>query len=64
MRRKFLYPYIHLCSIRAQKKFMLKCEKGIKKEFQDFKKVHVYLQTIIETPVKLQKDWLKLYEEL
>ena len=28
------------------------------------KKPHAYLQTILKAPVKFQKDWQKLWEEL
>ena len=52
--------HIHICSIRARKMSKLKMgKKVIKNNFRILKKQYAYLQTILKTPVKFQKDWPK-----
>ena len=52
--------HIHICSIRARKMSKLKMEKSEKSDknhnFRILKKQYAYLQTILKTPVKFQKD--------
>ena len=49
--------HIHICSIRARKMSKLKMgKKVIKNNFRILKKQYAYLQTILKTPVKFQKD--------
>ena len=48
--------HIHICSIRARKMSKLKMGKSDKNNFRILKKQYAYLQTILKTPVKFQKD--------
>ena len=49
--------HIHICSIRARKMSKLKMRKKvIKNNFRILKKQYAYLQTILKTSVKFQKD--------
>ena len=45
--------HIHICSIRARKMSKLKCKKN---NFRILRKQYAYLQTILKTTVKFQKD--------
>ena len=56
---RYILP-IHFCSIRYRKKSKLKMKKNvIKNNFRILKKQYAYLQTILKTPVKFEKDWPK-----
>ena len=48
--------HIHICSIRARKMSVKNAKKVIKNNFRILKKQYAYLQTILKTPVKFQKD--------
>ena len=52
---RYLHP-IDFCNIRTQKMSVKNAEKVIKNYFKILKKPHAYLQTILKTPVKFQKD--------
>ena len=52
---RYLFP-IDFCNIRSQKMSVKNAEKVIKNYFRILKKPHAYLQTILKTPVKFQKD--------
>ena len=53
---RYLLP-IHFCSTRNRKMTKLKnAEKVIKNYFRILKKPHAYLQAILKTPVKFQKN--------
>ena len=57
--RRYILP-IHFCSIRSRKKSKLKMKKNvIKNNFRILKNQYAYLQTILEAPVKFEKDWPK-----
>ena len=61
---RYLLP-IHFCSISGSKNVYVKnAKKMIKNNFMILKKPHAYLQTILKAPVKIQKDWPNLWEEL
>ena len=55
---RYLLP-IHFCSLRTQKMSKLKCGKVIKNYFRILKKPHAYLQAILKSLIKFQKDRLK-----
>ena len=52
---RYLLP-IDFCNIRTQKMSVKNAEKVIKNYFRILKKPHAYLQTILKTPVKFQKE--------
>ena len=52
---RYLLP-IYSCSIRTQKMSVKNAEKVIKNYFRILKKTHAYLQAILKTPVKFQKN--------
>ena len=52
---RYLLP-IDFCNIRTQKMSVKNAEKVIKNYFRILKKPHAYLQTILNTSVKFQKD--------